>query len=94
MSRNLNSTRQINALLEERLRPMKGTRDYILIQNTSGNDIYINIDTHADVNNGITIAAGLYWERDKNVPQNDIYVRGSVASPALQQINIVEGYAQ
>jgi hypothetical protein len=93
VSRNLSTTRQVNLLLEERLRALKGTRDYILIQNTSANDIYINIDTHADVNNGITISAGLYWERDKNVPQNDIYVRGSVASPALQQLNVVEGYS-
>jgi hypothetical protein len=92
MSRNANTTRFVSSGVEEVLKPPKtGMRDYILVQNVSANDIYINTDTHADVLNGIVIGAGLFWERDKNAPQNYVYLKGSVAG--LQQVNIIEGIA-
>lgn len=78
---------------EERLRVIKGkTRNYAFLQNLSANDIYVNFGTHADINNGFTLGAGLFYERDRSVPQEDIYVRGSV--PGSQKVMWVEGYEQ
>lgn len=92
MSRNFNNTKFVSNLVEERLRVSKGKmRDYILVQNVSANDIYINSDTHANINAGFVVGAGLFWERDRNAPQNDIYISGSIA--ALQQVNVMEGYS-
>jgi len=92
MSRNAGKTLSVSLSNEEVLKPPKsGMRDYILVQNISAFDIYVNLDTHADAQNGVVIGAGLFWERDKNAPQNYIFVRGSQA--AGQQINVVEGMA-
>lgn len=92
MSRNATKTVYVNNVTEEVLKPPRiGIRDYILVQNVSAFDIYINMDSHADILNGFVVAAGLYWERDKNAPQNYLYIKGSQGNN--QQVNITEGQA-
>jgi hypothetical protein len=83
----------VNAVTEEVSKPVKGQpRRYLLVQNASLNDIYIAEGSHANINNGITIGAGQSYERSRQdyVPQEFIFIQGSVAAPALQQINITD----
>lgn len=77
----------------------KARRLYLFLQNASANDIYLNLGTHADAQNGTTLLAGLFYERTssdgsgKGVPQGTIWVRGSQAAPARQQINLEEEFS-
>lgn len=83
-------TIQVSTTLEELLKPTRGIhRQYFFIQNLSANDIYINFGTHADVNNGFTLGAGLYYERDRFPPQEYVFVKGSQV--ASQQVQVIEG---
>lgn len=85
---------QVNAITEEICKPVRsGLRKYFFAQNLSANDIYLNFGTHADINNGFTLGAGLFYERSRadNVTQDYIFVRGSVAGAALQNVQIIEG---
>lgn len=85
-------TVQVNSTTEFILRPPRtGKRNYLLIQNKSGNEIDINEDTHADTNNGEAVNGGQFWERSAHtslVPQGNIYINGTVAAPATQTVII------
>lgn len=86
-------TGYVNAITEEVSKPVRGQpRRYLLIQNVSANDIYIAEGTHATINNGIIIGAGQFYERSRQdyVPQEFIFISGSVAAPATQQVNITD----
>lgn len=65
-------------------------RKYLLIENRSGNEIYVNFGTHADSTNGISIGSGGSYELDRVVSNDPVYIQGSVA--ATQNINITQGY--
>jgi hypothetical protein len=88
-------TEYVNDLNEAEVKPAKGanSRKYLFIQNRSLNDIYINQGTHAKANQGTVLAAGLFYERWVNPPQGHIYISGSVASPATQEVAIEEEFA-
>lgn len=85
----------VNATEEKEIKIGRGftRRVYLFLQNLSGNDIYINQGTHADAQNGTTLSGGLFYERDRAVPQGTIWVRGSVAAPARQQIQLEEEFS-
>jgi hypothetical protein len=87
-------TEYVNNQVEVELKPAKGfqSRKYLFIQNRSANDIYINQGTHAKANQGTVLAAGLFYERWVNPPQGQIYVSGSIAAPAVQEIGIDEEF--
>ena len=93
MSRDYTQTVFVNAVTEVVIKPPKGARrSYFLAQGDATGDFYINFDTHADAGNGITVPAGQFYERERGTaPQNYIYLKGSVAAPALQRILITEG---
>lgn len=84
----------VNDETEVELKIARGTqkREYLFAQNQSLNDVFINQGTHADANNGTTIAAGLFYERERTVPQGTIYIKGSVAAPALQKVHVEEEF--
>lgn len=89
-NRHFSRTEFVSNTQEVILKPVRDRpRKYFLLQNLSGNDIYVNFDTHADINHGFTLSNGQFYERDTNPPQNYMYVSGSQAN--LQQIQIVEG---
>jgi predicted deacylase len=84
----------VNDQIEAEIKAAVGfdKRVYFFAQNKSANDIYINQGTHANVRQGTTLAGGLFYERDRAVPQGQIYISGSVASPALQEVSIEEEF--
>lgn len=90
--RQLHHNKFVNAIKEEYIKATRQGRSYLLIENRSAGAIYINFDTHADSVNGIEIAAGGNYERETSVPDNDIYIIGTSVDPALQRVNISEGY--
>lgn len=81
---------------EVELKPMLGGRIYLLIENrTSGaslGDVYLNFDDHADVNNGVVIASGGYYELERVAPDNVLKIRGSTAAGTMQRINVTQGF--
>lgn len=79
----------------EILTPKKGAnRSYMLIQNRSAGDIYINFDMVASILDGIIIVAnGGFIEWDNVVPDGPIHITGSIATGGTdQRINITEAY--
>lgn len=81
----------VGSSLEEILKPTRGVpREYIFVQNLSAFDVYINFGSHADANNGFVLGAGLFYERDRHVPPDYIFVKGSQAGNN-QQCQVVEG---
>lgn len=83
----------VNLTQEEVSKPVKGQpRRYLAIQNNSANDVYIAEGTHASINNGITLGAGQLYERSRQdyVPQEFIFISGSQAAPAQQQVSITD----
>lgn len=87
-------TEYVNAVTEIEIKQAIGgrKREYLIVQNMSGDEVYFNQGTHADANNGITIAGGLFLERERTVPQGTLYIKGSVAAPALQRVVIEEEF--
>lgn len=94
MARFYRSQYFVDAVIEQEIKPIKaaGGRSYLLIQNRSIDAIYINFNTHADENNGIELPAGQYYEADKSVPNDYIYIKGAGAAGSLQAVHITEGY--
>jgi len=94
MSRTYRSQYYVDAVTEIEVKPVKaaGGRVYLLIQNRSTDAIYINFGTHADAYNGIELAAGLYYERDKEAPDDYIYIRGAAVAGSQQAVHITEAY--
>lgn len=91
--RQLHHTKFVNSTKEEFIKATRLGRSYLLIENRTSGAIYMNFDTHADSVNGIEIAAGGNYEREGvSVPENDIYILGTVLDPLLQRVNISEGY--
>lgn len=82
----------VNAITEVQVKPTRKGRSYLLIENRSAAPVWVNFDTHPDSINGIEIAAGGNYERERAVPQNYIFVIGQMASPTLQTINVTEGF--
>jgi len=68
-------------------------RIYFFAQNKSANDVYLEQGKAPTATQGTTIAAGLFYERDRAVPQGQIYIKGSVAAPAVQEVSIEEEFA-
>lgn len=96
MSRQYRQVWYVDAVTEIELKPLKLAtgRVYLLIQNGSADDIYLNFGAHADANNGIVLGAGLYYERDKDAPDDYIYIKGAAAAGSLQKVHVTEGYVR
>ena len=72
--------------------PKKGAnRSYLLIENRSGFDIYINFDMVPTLNDGIKIANNAERLFDSVVPDNQIHVLGTNGITD-QRVNITEAY--
>lgn len=65
-------------------------RKYLLIENRSLDQIYLNFGTHPDSINGISILSGGSYELDRRVSNDDIYIIGTAVTD--QNINITQGY--
>lgn len=89
--KNFSQKVQCSSTIEAILKAVGGEgRSYLLIENRSAFQIYINFGTHADSASGVSIPAGGHYELDRAVPDDDIYFIGTDA--ALQNINITQGY--
>ena len=64
-------------------------RQYLLIQNVSSGDIWVNFGAEANSNQGIKISAGGFYELDTRPPFNQINVFGTSATQ--QPVIIIEG---
>lgn len=64
-------------------------RKYLLVENRTGNAIYLSFDTRASADEGIEIAAGGLYEREIAVPKGSVWLFGDAAS---QEIQITEGF--
>lgn len=92
----MRDTRYVNAIRPEEIKPPRDkTRDYLFIQNVSANSIFYEEGTIATSENGIEIGAGQFIEFDRSmgkaVPTGNIWVVGSVASPATQRVLVKQG---
>lgn len=73
------------------LKQKKGSpRSFLLIENRSGFDVFVNFDMVASTLDGIKIANNAERLFDQVVPDNEIHVTGSQA--ADQRVNITEAY--
>ena len=66
-------------------------RNYLMFQNNSASDIFIGfgVQVASDTQNGFKISSGGFYELDRNVPFNNIYILGSLA--AAQSVLVIEG---
>lgn len=71
------------------LYPAKTRRVYLLIENRSVAEIYVNFGRSAGPSDGIRLYAGGTYELETAVPNGEIHLCGSVSSD--QRINITEG---
>lgn len=68
-----------------------GRRTYFLLDNSSNNAIKFDSGVAPGDNNGITIAAGIRYERfDRGVPQSTFFIRGTVATDQI--ISVSQGF--
>lgn len=70
------------------LYPPMGGRNYILIENRSVAEIYINFGRVAGLTDGIRVFSGGTYELETAVPQGEIHLAGSITSDQL--INVTE----
>ena len=78
-------TEYVSTTLDVEIRPPKGGRKTLAVENHSGNDVYMAFDTIADSENGMTLTTGgvREWAFDgtqSSVPQGNIWLRGSQAA--------------
>lgn len=70
------------------LYPPQGRRLYLLLENRSPAEIYINFGRPANILDGIRLYPGGTYEREIAVPQGEIHLCGSTAGD--QFINVTE----
>ncbi len=83
----INSGRTIGVTSKQVLQDNPG-RQYILVQNNSGGNIFIGFGTKADTINGVKIVPGGNYE-PYLAPRSSIHV---IASGANSNVVVVEGY--
>lgn len=81
----------VSAGADRILTPKKGAnRSYLLIENRSGFDIYINFEMVPTPNDGIKIANNSERLFDQVAPDNMVYIVGTQV--ADQRVNITEAF--
>lgn len=70
--------------------PALSRRTYLLIENRSVAEVYINFGRSAGPNDGIRLYSGGVYELENAVPSGEIHLAGS--SPTDQLINVTEGF--
>lgn len=85
------SAHQVNSTASKLILPPNPSRKYLLIQNLSGNDIYVNFGSPASASplKGFVIFTnGNYESPAKSAPDSSVHILGVSAT---QDVSIIEG---